>query len=65
MSDIAAGKWKQIRGKIKEQWGQLTDDDIDRIDGKREQLVGKLQATYGKERADLEKEVDRFLASHS
>jgi uncharacterized protein YjbJ (UPF0337 family) len=61
MEAIAAGKWKQVRGKVKEQWGKLTDDDLDRIDGKREQLVGRIQEAYGKDRAEAEREVGRFF----
>jgi uncharacterized protein YjbJ (UPF0337 family) len=45
--DILKGKWKQIRGKSREWWGKLTDDDLDVIDGNREQLIGKLQERYG------------------
>jgi uncharacterized protein YjbJ (UPF0337 family) len=45
--DIVKGNWKQFRGRVKEQWGDLTDDDLDRIDGKREQLVGRIQEKYG------------------
>lgn len=41
------GNWKQFKGKVKEQWGKLTDDDIDVIDGKRDQLVGKVQERFG------------------
>jgi uncharacterized protein YjbJ (UPF0337 family) len=53
-SDQFAGKWKQIKGAAKEQWGKLTDDDLDVIDGKQEKLVGRLQERYGitKEAAD-------------
>ena len=40
------GNWKQFKGKIKEQWGNLTDDDLDQISGKREQLIGKIQDRY-------------------
>ena len=58
-----AGKWKQIRGKAKAQWGKLTDDDLDRIDGNREQLIGKVQEKYGKGRAAAEKEVGSFFDS--
>jgi uncharacterized protein YjbJ (UPF0337 family) len=51
--DIVKGKWKQIRGRAKEWWGKLTEDDLDVIDGSRYQLIGKLQERYGfsKERA--------------
>jgi uncharacterized protein YjbJ (UPF0337 family) len=46
-SDQLAGKWKQVRGAVKEKWGKLTDDDLDVIDGKQEKLEGKLQERYG------------------
>ena len=45
--DRVEGNWKQLKGKVKEQWGKLTDDDMDVIDGKRDQLVGKLQERHG------------------
>lgn len=53
-NDRAAGQWKQIKGKMKEQWGKLTDDDLDQIAGKRDQLVGRIQKSYGvgKDEAD-------------
>lgn len=58
--DTLQGKWKEIKGKVKQTWGKLTDDDLAQIDGRREQLVGKLQQRYGyaKERAD--EEIRRF-----
>ena len=48
------GKWNELKGKAKEQWGELTDDDLDQIAGKRDQLVGRIQKTYGigKDEAD-------------
>ena len=55
------GNWKQFKGTVKEQWGQLTDDDLDQIDGRREQLEGKLQERYGKARDDIRTEVDKWL----
>lgn len=58
--DIVEGNWKQFKGKIKEQWGELTDDDLDRIAGKRDQLSGKLQETYGLGREDAEKQIREF-----
>jgi len=45
--DLVAGKWKQMKGSVKERWGKLTDDDIDVINGQQEQLVGKIQERYG------------------
>jgi uncharacterized protein YjbJ (UPF0337 family) len=58
--DIFEGNWKQIKGKVKEQWGKLTDDDLDRIDGKREQLVGRIQERYGIERDAAEERLREF-----
>lgn len=45
--DIVEGNWKQFKGKVKAQWGKLTDDHLDVIAGKRDQLAGKLQENYG------------------
>ena len=59
--DIVDGKWKQMRGQVKEWWGKLTDDDLDVIAGKRDQLVGKLQEKYGWAKRDAEDEVARRL----
>ncbi|WP_134625233.1 CsbD family protein [Pseudomonas aeruginosa] len=55
-SDVIKGKWKQLTGKIKERWRDLTDDDLQAADGHAEYLVGKLQERYGwsKERAEQE-----------
>ncbi|HHW2588149.1 TPA: CsbD family protein [Pseudomonas aeruginosa] len=55
-SDVIKGKWKQLTGKIKERWGDLTDDDLQAADGHAKYLVGKLQERYGwsKERAEQE-----------
>jgi uncharacterized protein YjbJ (UPF0337 family) len=61
--DQVKGNWMQFRGKVKEKWGQLTDDDLDVINGKREQLAGKLQARYGYAKEHAEKEVDEFCRS--
>ncbi len=59
--DILEGKWKQIRGKTREWWGKLTDDDLDVINGSREQLIGKLQERYGYSRENAIREIDRRL----
>jgi uncharacterized protein YjbJ (UPF0337 family) len=59
--DILEGKWKQVRGQMKQWWGQLTDDDLDRVDGKRDKLVGLLQEKYGYARDKAEEEIDRRL----
>ena len=58
--DRIKGNWKQFTGKIKEQWGKLTDDDLDVIAGKRDQLEGKIQERYGKAKDDVRKDVDTW-----
>ncbi len=58
--DILQGKWREMKGKVKEQWGKLTDDDLDKIDGKSEQLLGLLQQRYGYARDEAEEEYKRF-----
>ena len=58
--DRVEGNWKQAKGKLKEQWGKLTDDDLDVIAGKREQLLGRIQERHGLARADAEAEVTHF-----
>jgi uncharacterized protein YjbJ (UPF0337 family) len=55
------GNWKQAKGKVKEKWGQLTDDDLSQIDGKREQLEGKIQQRYGMAKDMVRKDVDDWL----
>ena len=55
--DEVSGNWKQFKGKAKEQWGKLTDDDMTIIEGKRDQLVGKIQERYGYAKDQAEKEV--------
>ena len=57
------GSWKQFRGKVKEKWGKLTDDDLAMVRGRREQLEGKLQERYGYSRDQIRKEVDDWLRS--
>lgn len=58
--DQVQGNWKQLRGQAQAQWGKLTDDDMDRIEGKRDQLVGKIQEAYGIGRDEAEREVDEW-----
>ena len=55
--DEISGNWKQLKGKAKEQWGKLTDDDMTVIEGKRDQLVGKIQERYGYAKDQAEKEL--------
>jgi len=58
--DRVAGKWKQMKGVIKERWGKLTDDDLDMIAGKRDQLAGKIQERYGLTKEDAQKQIDEW-----
>ena len=58
--DRIEGNWKQFKGRVKEQWGKLTDDDIDVIGGKRDQLVGKIQESYGIGKDEAERHVDTW-----
>jgi uncharacterized protein YjbJ (UPF0337 family) len=59
-SDRTAGQWKQIKGRIKEQWGRLTDDEIAQLEGHSEQLVGRLQERYGLQREEAERQAKEF-----
>jgi uncharacterized protein YjbJ (UPF0337 family) len=61
-SDQLKGKWKQMKGSVKERWGKLTDDDIDVIDGQHDQLIGKIQERYGIAREAAQKQVDEWNA---
>ncbi|MDM0040561.1 CsbD family protein [Variovorax sp. J22G21] len=55
--DTVEGNWKQLKGKVKEQWGKLTDDDFDVIAGKRDQLLGRIQERHGISKDEAEKQV--------
>lgn len=57
------GNWKQFKGKVRRQWGKLTDDDLDRIAGNRDILIGRIQERYGKRKAEVEEEVDEWFDS--
>jgi uncharacterized protein YjbJ (UPF0337 family) len=54
--DTLEGQWKQFKGKMREKWGKLTDDDWDAVAGKKDQLVGKLQERYGYSREEAERD---------
>ena len=58
--DRIRGQWKQVKGKIKEQWGRLTDDDLDVIAGKREQLLGRIQQRHGVAKDEAQRQVQDF-----
>lgn len=59
--DTIKGQWNQFAGKIRQKWGQLTDDEIAEIKGERDMLVGKIQERYGRTKEEAQKEVDEFL----
>ncbi len=56
-----SGQWKQVKGRAKVKWGKLTDDEIDVVEGKRDQLVGKIQQRYGIAKDKAEREVDDWI----
>lgn len=58
-ADVFVGQWKQMRGDLKSWWGKLTDDDLDRIGGQKDKLIGLVQETYGYAHAQAEQEVER------
>jgi uncharacterized protein YjbJ (UPF0337 family) len=63
--DQFEGKWREIKGSVKEQWGKLTDDDMKKIDGKRDQLLGALQSRYGYAKEKAEEELKKFEKTYS
>ncbi len=62
--DTVKGDWKQFRGKVKEAWGKLTDDELDVVAGKRDQLIGLIQKSYGLARDEAERQVQQFERSY-
>ena len=62
--DQAGGKWKQFKGKIKEQWGKLTDDDLTMIECNRDQFIGRLQERYGIAKEEAERQLREFQSRH-
>ncbi|GAK40329.1 CsbD family protein [Paenibacillus urinalis] len=63
-NNVFKGKWNQVKGEAKKQWGKLTDDDLDVIDGEKDKLVGKLQERYGHSRDEAEKEYDNWSRTY-
>ncbi|MFL6354249.1 MAG: CsbD family protein [Bryobacteraceae bacterium] len=59
-SDQFEGKWKQLKGQVKQRWGKFTDDDITALSGKKDELVGKIQERYGITREQAETEADEW-----
>ncbi len=64
-TDQLQGKWKQVKGSLKERWGKLTDDDITAINGQSDQLVGRIQERYGVARQDAQNQVDEWMRLNS
>ena len=58
--DTLKGQWLQLKGAAREQWGKLTNDDLDKIEGKSEQLVGKIQERYGIARDEAQRQVEAW-----
>lgn len=63
-ADTLKGKWTQLKGKVREHWGKLTDDDVDVLAGKTEQLSGKLQERYGIAKNEADKQINDFCKKH-
>lgn len=64
-NDRVQGRWKQLKGKVKEQWGKLTDDDLDVIAGRRDQLLGRIQQRHGLAREEADRQVRGFEQTHA
>jgi uncharacterized protein YjbJ (UPF0337 family) len=62
--DVLKGKWRQIKGEVKSRWGKLTDDDVDRVEGDAEKLIGRVQERYGYQRDEAKREVDDFFSNN-
>ncbi|MCE8033111.1 CsbD family protein [Billgrantia tianxiuensis] len=56
--DQIEGKWKELKGRARSSWGELSDDELDRIGGKKDELIGRIQQRYGLEREEAERQVD-------
>jgi uncharacterized protein YjbJ (UPF0337 family) len=63
--DIFKGNWNQLKGNVKQWWGDLTDDDVKRIEGNRDELVGRLQERYGWSKEEAQTEIDRRMKEFS
>jgi uncharacterized protein YjbJ (UPF0337 family) len=63
--DQAAGNWKQFKGAVKTRWGQLTDDDLTMVAGKRDQLLGRIQERYGIAKDEAERQLDQWERAQS
>ncbi len=59
--DVLMGKWHELKGKVRQQWGKLTDDDVEKLSGKTEELAGVLQQRYGYTKAQAETEINKWV----
>jgi uncharacterized protein YjbJ (UPF0337 family) len=59
-ADQMKGKWKQLKGSVKTKWGKLTDDDVEVINGQRDQLIGRIQERYGIAKDEAQRQVDQW-----
>jgi uncharacterized protein YjbJ (UPF0337 family) len=62
--DILKGQWTQLKGHLQRQWGKLTNDDLDQIEGNRDILIGKIQERYGRRRDEAERDVEAWLEEY-
>lgn len=62
--DILAGKWHELKGKVKQKWGKLTDDDVTTMSGRSEELSGLLQQRYGYDKSRAEQEINAWMKEH-
>ena len=62
--DTLKGQWRQLKGEVKARWGQLTNDELDQVEGHADKLIGLIQERYGYERDRAQREVDAFLQAH-
>ena len=62
---VFGGLWKQLKGQVRQQWGKLTDDDMETIGGSKDEVIGRIQERYGWEREKAEMEVNDFFDKHS
>ncbi len=62
--DIFKGKWKELKGSVKDKWGKLTDDDVTKVEGQSEKLVGILQKKYGYSKDKAQEEYNQFMDDH-
>ncbi len=63
--DVFGGLWKQLKGQVRQQWGKLTDDDMETMGGSKDEVIGRIQERYGWERERAEMEVNDFFDRHS